>query len=265
MSTRDPRKELRQQELTAESVEPVASGAGAAAIAALGLEGVNYGCGPVLHEICLNVDVARFATRSGDKTVPGALARVDGCVYLEHDATSPLPAAEASFAWAFSEHFIEHVPPGAAIAWLRDVRRVLKPEGHVRISTPDLRKYASAYLGADSFFEEHRDRLRPMLEPFLKPVDPVARPGAIQNAYLTSERDVPARPAFMLNQIFMLPLWGHKWLYDLDELRYAAVSAGFSADAVIEVSFGKGRSPEVAALDAPVHDDESLYVEIVRE
>jgi hypothetical protein len=255
---------MRTQELSASSIELVAEVASAAAIEALGLEGVHYGSGPVLHEACLNVDVARFTTESGARTAPGAIARVDGHMYLEHDVTSPLPAGDATFRWAFSEHFIEHVQPGAAIAWLQDVRRVLEPGGHLRVSTPDLHKYVAAYLGADGMFDVHRDRLRPLLDPFLKPVDPVARPEAIQNAYLCGEGDVPARPAFMLNQIFLLPLWGHKWIYDIAEIRYVAERAGFPPEAVAECEFGTGRSPEVAALDAPTHDDESLYAEIVK-
>ncbi len=57
---------------------------------------------------------------------------------------------------------------------------------------------------------------------------------------------LPDRQAFMLNQLF---LWGHRWIYDLDELRYALASAGFDRDAVAERSYRKGGRADVAGLD----------------
>jgi hypothetical protein len=87
----------------------------------------------------------------------------------------------------------------------------------------------------------------------------------VSRDYLLGETEIPDRPAFMLNQVFLFPIWHHRWLYDLDELRHAAGRAGFPASSVIEYDFREGSVQELAALDAPDHDDESIYVEILRD
>jgi predicted SAM-dependent methyltransferase len=211
------------------------------ALAKLGLRGIHCGCATNLQPGWLNIDRLRFVDAAGRESVPGRLIRIDSArCYLEHDLTRPLPVADAVFDWAFSEHFIEHVSPEQAIAWLREMRRVLKGGGVLRISTPDLRRYAAGYVNrSDGFFERHRRGLLAL-----------------------GFTDVPTRPAWMMNQIFRF--WGHQWIYDFDELRMALVTAGFAQDAVVECSFRTGQLPQVCELDRPVRSDESLYVEVRR-
>jgi predicted SAM-dependent methyltransferase len=160
--------------------------------------------------------------------------------YLRHDVKDRTPLDDACVEWVYAEHFIEHLDPKVAIAWLAEVRRMLKPGGFLRLSTPDLAKYMKAYCDpADRFFELHRDRLRTVGMP--QPAN---------------------RMAWMINQIFYF--WGHRWLYDLDELTYAAAAAGFPSHCVAQVGFREGRLREVAEFDLAVRDDESLYVEITK-
>jgi hypothetical protein len=71
---------------------------------------------------------------------------------------------------------------------------------------------------------------------------------------------MPERRAFMFNQIFYL--YGHRWLYDTDELRYVLSRAGFAPDAVRTCSFRSGARPDVAALDSIFRNDETMYVEV---
>ena len=66
----------------------------------------------------------------------------------------------------------------------------------------------------------------------------------------------------MVNQIFQH--WGHRWIYDFDELTFAARRAGFDPARATECRFRQGRVPEVCALDLLVRNDESLYVELTR-
>lgn len=246
--------------LAADTVEPLPPPLTRDLIAQLGLRGLSCGCGTLLHEGWLNTDVARFATADGASTAPGRIALVNGCHYLEHDATTPFPVDDKTFDWVHSEHFIEHITPAEAIDWLAEMRRLLKPGGYLRLSTPDLRRYAEGYLDeGGTFFAEHRRQLNLMLARLLR-----TRPRSLR-AYLPGEDDIPDRRAFIFNQIFLLPTWGHKWIYDLDELRHAARRAGFSGDAVVERAFGEGTDPVVVALDAPAHLDESLYAEIHSE
>ena len=74
------------------------------------------------------------------------------------------------------------------------------------------------------------------------------------------DAEVPDRPGWMVNQIFFR--WGHKWIFDFEEIRFAAEQAGFDPAGVIQRSFGEGSSGEVAAMDIQSRDDESIYVEI---
>lgn len=205
-----------------------------------GVRGMNCGSGRSLKAGCLNTDIVAVIDAHGNETPLGAVSLCDeGYLYLRHDAARPFPLDDRSVDWVYSEHFIEHLSPDDAIAWLAEMRRVLSPSGFIRLSTPDLEKYAVGYCDpSEAFFEVHHERLGRMLP---------------------SERR-PRRKAWMLNQIFYL--WGHRWIYDLDELVLAATAAGFPLNAVTQTAYRQGRDPEIAMFDSPIRNDESLYVEI---
>ena len=59
--------------------------------------------------------------------------------YLPHDSVEPYPFRDETFEWAFAEHFIEHLTVDETVGWLKEMKRLLKPGGLFRISTPDLR------------------------------------------------------------------------------------------------------------------------------
>jgi hypothetical protein len=64
----------------------------------------------------------------------------------------------------------------------------------------------------------------------------------------------------MINQIFYH--FGHRWIYDEAELRYALATAGFGPDCVVtRHEFQAGARPDVAALDTSFRRDETLYIE----
>ena len=164
-----------------------------------------------------------------DRDAPARLARIEGDLYyLEFDSREPYPFEDASFDWAHAEHFIEHLELEEAIGWLTDVRRLLKPGGHVRLSTPDLRRYIEGYLDpGNGFFAEHRGRL--------------------SGCARSRTPSVPDRPGWMVNQIFYR--WGHKWIFDFEEIRFAAEQAGFDPAGVISGASTRAAVAEVAAMD----------------
>jgi predicted SAM-dependent methyltransferase len=207
------------------------------------LRGLDCGCGRNPTAGWLNVDMRPFAGPDGSRTVPGRVALLDGTFYfLEQDVRETLPIDDASFDWIYSSHLIEHLRPEKVIEVLRQLRRLLKPGGLLRLSTPDLRRYIEGYVDPERrFFEEHRRRLSTI---------PVFADG------------VPDRPGWMINQVFYN--WGHRWIYDLGEIRHVAEQAGFDAAAVEEASYREGREPALWALDPEGRDDVSLYVEIER-
>jgi predicted SAM-dependent methyltransferase len=219
------------EELPASCLSPVG-------LQTLGITGVQYGGLNRFAPAALNVDLVQMRDFTGKTSLMNRLYRVDSsAVCLRQDATQPLPCGDSSFEFVYSEHFIEHIAVGDARRWLTDVRRLLRPGGLVRLTTPDLRRYIEGYLDPDAgFFAEHRAMLEAMGAPAM-----------------------PARRAWMVNQIFMF--WGHRWIYDFEELAHLLVAAGFDADTIQQRAFGVGRDARVSAMDNPLRRDETLYVE----
>lgn len=58
----------------------------------------------------------------------------------------PLPFPDDSFDAIYSYHILEHLTPEAGLRVMREWRRVLKPGGICRVSTPDLAFFAEDYL-----------------------------------------------------------------------------------------------------------------------
>src|SRR5262249_51787858 len=123
----------------------------AGTMARMGLAGIQFGCGEMLQPGCLNTDLVAF-TDEISLSERGRIHLVDGRHFLQTDAREVVPVAPASFQWAYSEHFIEHLTLLEAVFWLKQVHRVLVPGGLLRISTPDLRKYVEGYLEEDDGF-----------------------------------------------------------------------------------------------------------------
>jgi len=82
---------------------------------------VHLGCGTNYIEGMLNCDSNLFR-------------RVDLWLDLRH----PLPFPDASVAVLYTSHTLEHLFPEDALRLLREVHRVLRPDGVARIAVPDL-------------------------------------------------------------------------------------------------------------------------------
>ena len=65
---------------------------------------------------------------------------------INHSLDKPLPLANESFDAIYSFHVAEHLSPRANDRFIRDVHRLLKPDGIYRASTPDLELLATDYL-----------------------------------------------------------------------------------------------------------------------
>ncbi len=210
-----------------------------AQLRALALSGLQFAEWKSLHPGCLDTDIVGLVDDDGVSTEPGRIYRLGGDSYfIQLDAREPLPFTDGCLDWAYAEHFVEHISLADGIGWLTELRRVLVPDGLVRLTTPDLWRYAESYLSADGgMFARHRDVM----------YEQGARPR------------LPDRRAFMMNLVFSF--WGHRWIYDFDELRYAFGEAGYPVERVRRCSFGSGRDPLVAAMDRPHRRHETLYVE----
>jgi predicted SAM-dependent methyltransferase len=206
----------------------------------LGVTGIEFAAWKTTHPEGLGSDLVGLRTDHA-VTEPEQIFRIDGeCLFVALDICKKLPFEDGSVDWVYAEHLVEHVSLADGITWLTEVRRILAPGGLLRLTTPDLATYVDGYQEGNAFFDRHRKRLHAIgLGP-----------------------PMPARRAFMFNQIFYL--YGHRWLYDLDELRYALGEAGFDPDTVRRESFRKGARPDVADLDRVLRKEESMYIEVRR-
>lgn len=66
--------------------------------------------------------------------------------YLRHDLSTPLPFSDACFDHINSYHIFEHLSPEEADAHAKELFRILKPGGILRVSTPDLERISREYL-----------------------------------------------------------------------------------------------------------------------
>jgi predicted SAM-dependent methyltransferase len=214
-----------------------------AELADLGVRGLQSGCGDAVRRFWLNSDYRSLHDGKETRTERGHVYRIEEDRYfIQHDVEEPFPIADASLDWCYSEHLIEHLTSEQGIAWLADMRRLLKPGGFVRVSTPDLRRYAEGYVDpSGQFFTTHGRRVGELL----------------------GDKEAVARRAYMMNQTFFH--WNHKWMYDFEELRHAAIEAGFRPEAVRRRAFRDSAAPDVARMDIPSREEESLYVEIHKD
>ena len=73
-----------------------------------------------------------------------------GDIYL--NAKRKLPFPDNSFSFIYSEHFLEHIEFRDACKLLAELYRIIKPNGIIRFSLPDLEKIAKIYLSKDKIF-----------------------------------------------------------------------------------------------------------------
>ncbi len=92
---------------------------------------LNLGCGTRFHAGWTNVDFVSLD--------PGVTS---------HDLRSGIPFGDETFEVVYHSHLLEHFPKSAALSFLKECYRVLKPAGIHRIAVPDLEGIAHAYLNA---------------------------------------------------------------------------------------------------------------------
>ena len=99
--------------------------------AATGLRLLNVGCGTSFHASWTNIDLVA--------TSPEVIA---------HDLREGLPFPDATFDAVYSSHVLEHVPETEGRRLLREMARVTRTGGIVRVVVPDLEGIVRAYLDA---------------------------------------------------------------------------------------------------------------------
>lgn len=90
---------------------------------------VNYGCGAVLLNGWINVDImpANIIKRAH---------ALNGNIYYQMDLTKKHPFPDNSLEFAFAEDFIEHLSQVDSVIFLTEIYRTLQKNGVLRLSFP---------------------------------------------------------------------------------------------------------------------------------
>lgn len=234
---------------------------------------LNLGCGTsaCLHSDVVNIDwsvylrlrrsalLRRLASvlLSGDRLKKFS-ALPDNV--LVHNIAKGLPFADASVDAVCHSHMLEHLDRSAVPAFLREVRRVLKPGGIHRIAVPDFERRCRVYLEhitactESSEAARHDDYIAGILEQSVR-----------KEAYGTAQQK-PLRRRLENRMLGDARKRGetHQWMYDHVNLSVLLEQAGFREITVQQ--FNQSRIPawDTYGLDLEEHRTETLYIEAVR-
>jgi len=126
----------------------------------------------------------------------------------------PLPFKDNSCTLIYHEHLLEHLPVPIALNFLRESYRILKPGGILRIAQPDLDDIVeAAYKGTFKKYPSAKNITK----------------------------------AELLNMAFNG--WGHKHLYNAEELTSFLVESGFEESKIKYCKFGESTTPELRNLE----------------
>jgi SAM-dependent methyltransferase len=138
----------------------------------------------------------------------GQFADTNHYEFLCWDVRRPLPYPDEYADLIFMSHLLEHLPREEALAFLRECHRILKPDGVIRIATPDTEMLSNMYVETSSWHE-------------LPPDDEVSifKFGAVN--VKVAEAQTP------LDALMELIIAGHSDLYDKKNLELVLKMAGF--------------------------------------
>lgn len=182
-----------------------------------GLIKLNVGCGTDYKKGWINID------NNSDNNIK----KLD----LNWDLRKPLPFADDSVDYIFNEHFIEHLTIDESQAIIKDLMRVLKPGGVLRIAMPDLAETVDSYLNL----------------PINK--DPVIKKFKLTYIKTKAER---------INIAFRE--WGHRWLYDAEELERRLKQAGCKH--ISQCKLGESTHQSLRGLE--IRDESTLIMEVTK-
>jgi predicted SAM-dependent methyltransferase len=174
---------------------------------------MNWGCGEHPEPGWINSDI---------KDAPG--------IDLPCDIREGLPLEDDSLDYIVSIHALPEIPYTDIVGTLRELRRVLKPGGVLRLALPDLDRGIQAYLNRD------------------------------EDYFLVPDEDARAIGSKFIVQMIW---YGYsRTLFTYDFTRELLQNAGFTDVARTEYRETASRFPEIVHLDS--RERESLYVEATK-
>jgi len=150
---------------------------------------------------------------------------------INMDLTLGLPYQDGTVDYIFHEHFFEHLTPEQGKLLVKECMRVLKIGGVMRIATPDLVEAVDKYLNM-----EIKD-------------DPIIKRYQLHHVKTKAER---------LNMAFSA--WGHKWLYDWEELERRLREAGCKV--ITQCKLRQSKHDALKGIE--VRDNSNLIAEVTK-
>jgi len=164
---------------------------------------------PVIQKYLATNQVRRIHIGAGGNILAGWLntdLEPQSADIAHLDVSEPLPFPDSSIDFVFSEHLIEHLPHAVGAYHLRECFRALKPNGRVRVATPDLQFLIDIYT-QPQHTETQAKYVRRTLDQ-----------GFPEHGFYTG--------GFVVNHF--VRHWGHQFIYDDKTLPHAISHAGFT-------------------------------------
>ena len=143
-------------------------------------------------------------------------------VYM--DATKPFPFKSNSVDYVFSEHMIEHVSFEEADFMLSECMRILKPEGKIRLATPNILTVANILIDPDH--SDHQVYIKHYHDRFM-------------------DRSLPIDPVYVVNKLFYS--FDHRFIHGSSTLNYLLSKHGFKT--IEEFPVGKSDDPVLTGIE----------------
>ena len=147
---------------------------------------------------------------------------------LKYDLSKGIPFKDSSVDYIYNEHFLEHLTVKEGKVFLKECKRVLKKDGVLRIAMPDLETTVNEYFNPN-WKEDNAERFKKF---------------GLTHIKTRAER---------INIAFRS--WGHKWLYDREELERRLKEAGF-----VNIKFCNLRESDYPELRNLETRDESILI-----
>lgn len=191
---------------------------------------IHIGCGSFLLDGWLNCDI-KLRNNKNEGTALW-------------DFRYAIPVNSSSVDAIFNEHFLEHLSYNDALFFIEECFRVLKTNGILRISTPDLQKIISLYNDKNPFVDlstaiNRHKRI-------------MGYKNDISKAYFFNDK---------------MRAWGHLFIYDYETLSTILKEKGFRGIKIF--SYGESSSDKLKNLEHHANEDwmkfaEPLIVEAIK-
>jgi len=148
-----------------------------------------------------------------------------------HDLQNPLPFPDNSFSAIYASHVLEHLYLNQAQNLLKECFRVLKPNGVLRIMTPDLGSIVENYL------KNKGDAAIPAASKMMEELNFI-NPNSVSKNF------------FYRIYSRLKDFLSHKWMYDEKSLIFYFKGAGFSEVKKMEINKSRIQNIEKIELNA---------------